>query len=312
MAKQANPTVVGGFVVAAVVLAVAGIITFGSGDWLREEYKFVAYFDDSVSGLDVGAPIRYKGVQVGSVSGIKATWHGKDDVRPRIPVELTFIEGSVEQSDSMQEAYPDTYAFIQSLVMERGLKAELKQDSFVTGKLYVALDFKPDEPLRQMGHTELPEIPTTLAGLSKLQKSLEELPIDKLINQAIETLAAIEARVEDPKLGEFLAKLDQLVADLDAEVKPLSESALATMEGARSLMQNADAQVKPLSSSTEDTMAEARTVLANLNKTLGEDSALLHQLAVLMEEFTEAAQAVRLLADYIERHPEAIITGKGD
>ena len=91
-----------------------------------------------------------------------------------------------------------------------------------------------------------------------------------------------------------------------------SESALATMKSARSLMENVDAQVKPLSSSTEDTMAEARAVLANLNKTLGEDSALLHQLAVLMEEFTEAAQAIRLLADYIERHPEALITGKGD
>ncbi len=164
MAKHANPTVVGGFVVGAVVLVVGGVITFGSGDWLRDEYQFVAYFDSSVSGLDIGAPIRYKGVQVGSVSGIKAAWHGSDQLR--IPVALTIIQGSVEASKEKQSQFADPYEFMEHLIVNRGLKAELQQDSFVTGKLYVALDFKPDEPMRRLGGSELPEIPTTTAGMA--------------------------------------------------------------------------------------------------------------------------------------------------
>jgi paraquat-inducible protein B len=354
MAKKANPTVVGGFVVGAVVLAVGGIITFGKGDLFAEEFKYVAHFESSVSGLDVGAPIRFSGVQVGTVSDVRAVWN-EDFTKARIPVELTFDTGSVQAPSTGTGPTPieaDPIA-VMSRMIDRGLRAELLQDSFVTGKQYVGLEFYPETEARLLGGTDLPEMPTVEAGLARIRKNIEELPFEEVLESTIAALDAIEALVANPEIEKLVANFNRLVEDVDAEISPLSESVRGTLEDARALMQSVDAEVRPLSESTQVTLGDARAFLestdeqlasvseglskllsdvdaevqplsssaiatldearegiAYLNKALGEDNTMVYRTAGLLEELTEAARAVRILADFIERHPEAFLSGK--
>jgi paraquat-inducible protein B len=338
MAKQANPTVVGGFIVGAIALTVAGIITFGSGSWFREEYKYVAYFEDSVRGLSVGAPIRYRGVQVGNVSRIQAVWQQEGE-QLLIPVELNFVRGTNEVvPDELQQAYPDPGEFMELLIRERGLKATLRQDSFVTGKLFVAVEFLPDEPIRLIGADGRPEIPTSRTGLlAKIEKSIGELPIEELAENLLQSVVSLNARLDDPKIDRVLTNLDQLIVDLDAQVVPLSDSARGTMDDARALMRRIDGQVDPVASSTRATMDDARALirgideevepvassardaigeaedlLASVNGALGEEYAMLYRFTVLLEDMAQAARAIRSLADLLERHPEALLAGKNE
>jgi paraquat-inducible protein B len=351
MAKHANSTLVGAFVVGAATLAVGGVIVFGGGDYFQEENRYVSYFEGSVSGLDIGAPIRFRGVELGNVTDIRAVWTA-DGADLHIPVELTFVEGRDEVPPMLRQTYPDTDAFVQHLVENRGLRAVLRQDSFVTGKLYVALELRPDEPVRRFGDGTIPEIPTSATELDKLKKSLAELPIKELFEQISETIAAVQTLVNDPemkrlpanlnelvvgldaqvdplsesvqgaigdarelmqnanaKLDQSHARVDRLLADIDAQVVPLSESAQGAIGDARALMQNTNDEVEHLSTSTQETMDEAQRLLANLNKSFGEEY-LAHQVVALLEELEGAARAIRTLAEQLERHPEALISGK--
>lgn len=379
MAKKANPAVVGGFVVGAAALAVVGVLVFGKGDLFQEEFRYVAHFDSSVAGLDIGAPIRFKGVQVGSVSDVRAVWN-VDQESIRIPVELTFVSGAIEApSAAVAASLEETSPYeVMSRLIERGLRAELGQDSFVTGKLHVALEFYPGTEVRLLGGSSMPEIPTTEAGLAKLAKSLEELPVGELLERANSTLAALESLLANPQIEEAVQNLNRLMASVEGEVQPLSESARATLEDLRSLLanvdgevqplaqaaqgtleelrsvlrqvdeelgplaestrttldqarefladadgqlagvsadlrvllQDVDAQVEPLSASTVAALDEARGTLGRLNEVLGEGGALNYRTIGLLEELTEAARAVRLLAAFLERHPEAFLSGK--
>ena len=325
MAKKANPAVVGVFVVGAAVLTVGLVLIFGGGEFFKEELRFVAHFEDSVKGLEVGAPIRFKGVPVGTVSGISAVWN-VDEESVRIPVTLTFVRGAVKAPTRQVERSirkRDPYELINGLI-ERGLRAELAMDSIVTGKLFVALEFYPESPLNLLGGAELPEMPTMKGGLAKLAKSLEELPIEQLIERAIKTIDSIEAVVSDPDLPKLVDNLNELVESLETEVEPLSQSAQDTLEDVRSMLskaeqsldaltadisalaQDLDAQVEPLASATIETLEQAQGAIGNI----GDDPALVHQAMILLEELSEAARAIRTLADYLERHPEALLRGK--
>jgi paraquat-inducible protein B len=328
MAKHASPTRVGAFVVGAAALAVAGILTFGRGDMFRKQFKMIAFFESSVSGLDIGAPMRFRGVQVGSVSGIHAVWSSAEDVI-RIPVELTFVGGTVRTPANQAHEFldVDTEQMMERLI-QRGLRAELRQDSLVTGKLFVALDFYPDVPIRRLGDSDLPEMPTAEAGLDKLRKEIEQLELGKLVDQAISAIAAIERLATNPKIEETLTKLmdlfdktDQrfgpvlgstqetldelqaLVRSVDAEVKQVSAAA-------QKLLASADAQVEPIGTRFQATIDEARETVGQVQGLVGGDSALHYRVVALLEEMAAAARSIRVLADFLERHPEAILTGK--
>jgi paraquat-inducible protein B len=329
MSKQASATRVGAFVVGAAVLTVAGILIFGRGDPFREQFKMVAFFESSVAGLDIGAPLRFRGVPVGTVSGIHAVWSSEEEAI-RIPVELAFVSGSVRTPADLEAhefPYMDTQELMERLI-ERGLRAELQQDSIVTGKLFVALDFYPDSPIRRLGGTELPEMPTTETGLDKLKREIEQLELRKLVDQAIEAIAAIERLATNPKIEQSLAKLMDLFDNTDQRLAPVLSSTEETLKELQSLVRSVDAEVKevsaaaqkliagvdaqvePLGATLQAALDEARATMGQAHGLMEDDSTLLYRVAKVLEELAAAARSVRVLADFLERHPEAILTGK--
>jgi paraquat-inducible protein B len=341
MANRANPTIIGAFVVGAVALIVGGLVVFGSVQWLRRPPTYVMFFDSSVTGLRVGAPVEFRGVKVGEVSKIQARW-GSEWIAVYITLDTRGVVGHRPDDANVLER-----------AIEGGGKAQLRMQSLITGQLYVAFDLFPAMPIRFVGlDTSVPEIPTVptqlqLLGdrLEKVFKGFESAQLDKLATSAGQTVDDIGALARSPELRaavraghELLVSADKLVQRVDREAGPLLASLKETSDIARRLMAQVDgevpalravlkdaqqlmagvrAEVGPVAStlrsagdSAKATLETARATLASVDRTVEEDSRLGYQLGRTLQELTAAARALRALADYLDRHPESLLTGK--
>jgi phospholipid/cholesterol/gamma-HCH transport system substrate-binding protein len=141
--NRANPKVIGAFVVGAVALVVIGVLLLGGAQWLTQKRTFVAYFEGSVKGLNVGAPVEFQGVRVGSVTDIQLQFLTAEK-EFRIPVFIQI------EPDKMTEVGRriELHGQLLKPLVERGLRAQLEMQSIVTGQLAVQLGFHPDTPIR--------------------------------------------------------------------------------------------------------------------------------------------------------------------
>jgi len=303
MSKQANKTLIGAFVVGAVVLVVIGILTFGSGQFMREMKKFVLYFDGSIKGLNVGAPVIIRGVKVGEVTDIKVRFEG-EDFAVRTPV---FIEIDPDRFSEFSEQKAGQYLKrlrlnkMVDLLIKRGLRAQLQSQSLVTGQLLVSLDFHPDKPINlvgsETGYQEMPTIPSTMEALTK---TVEKLPLEELVNRVMEIVKGIDRVINSPELQGSISSLNQ------------------ALKSVQKLIQNVDGQIEPLSSSAKETikaataaLEEARGTLSNVKKNTAETSTLRYEVDNTLRELSTAARSLHDLADYLQRHPESLLRGKG-
>src|SRR5262245_5922883 len=165
MGKKVSPTMIGAFVVGALALAVIGVAVFGSGRLFRKTQEFVLYFDRSVNGLRVGAPVKFKGVEVGAVTRIELSL-GQRVIRQgevHIPVVIELDAKRIAEKGGRVEM---TQAALDEAIAA-GLRGQLATESFVTGVLYVELDFHPGSPVRlereaDVHILEIPTLPTAL------------------------------------------------------------------------------------------------------------------------------------------------------
>ncbi len=329
MAKKANPTAVGSFVLGALVLFVAGTYVLGRGRLFQDDLRFVCNFESSVAGLDIGAPVRFNGVKVGEVSNIQAVWlMGEEGILT--PVTLSFGRDSIKPppgTSAADFAERDPYDVMDRLI-ETGLRAELLPDSFVTGKLYVAMQSYPDSPVNLKGGTTLPEIPTREAGLVAFAKSIGDLPIQELIEDLLATVRSFRAMADDIEVRETIASVRRLVERVDGQVEPVTLSLRESLQAveaaaarAAELLETTDskldltiddvrADVLPLASSMEETLKSMRTTLGRIDESIGDDSEVVYRIVVLLEDLAEAARSITGVARTLERNPEALIKGK--
>src|SRR5690349_5924191 len=153
MNKKISPALIGAFVIGALALIVIAIVVFGSGRLFRQTRDFVLYFDNSVNGLRIGAPVKIKGVEVGSVKDIRLQLERTEE--PKIPV---IIEIDLEKFTSRGATIAAQTAMdrqaLQRVIVERGLRGQLEMESLVTGLLYVSLDFFPGTPIHLVQRTD--------------------------------------------------------------------------------------------------------------------------------------------------------------
>lgn len=331
MSRKANPAVVGGFVLGAIVLGVASVFFFGGGKFFKTTETYVSFFEGSLKGLEVGAPVTFRGVRVGSVQEIKVVYDLKNN-NLKIPVvfqiDLDRLEvlghgGAIPETRS--EANKEDSALVQ-----RGLRAQLQMRSLVTGQLAVNLDFFPDSKIvrheRYKGMEEFPTVPSEVEKFrdlaAKLVARLEDMQIDEIADDLRNLLNSMNALVTSKELEDAIKGADRLVnsPDLKASLQSLKsalENADEAMQSVRRLADNADRQLVPLAEglrrASDDLgtlLDEATRVFESVESSLSEDSDLRVRAVAAMEEVAEAARSVRILADYIERHPEAFLKGK--
>jgi paraquat-inducible protein B len=278
MSKQANKTAIGVFVVGAVVLAVAAIIVFGSGKFFVKTDLFVAYFPGSVKGLRIGAPVVFRGVKIGEVTKMKL-YSIRKDLAVVIPVifkvdpdsihDVGTVVGTDEKSDEQH----------MRAMIERGLRARMDTQSFVTGQKMINIDFYPDTPVRLLGKDgidlgeDIFEIPTIKTLEQEIGKTIEEIPIGELAESLKNSLKGIEGFVTSDEFRKSLHYFKQtlkeareLVSHVDKKIDPLFADVEQTLKDAQAVLRNVDSQVDPLAGSIIRTSDEARKLVNNVNK----------------------------------------------
>ena len=251
------------------------------------------FFSDSVRGLEVGAPVEFQGIKIGEVIDIELQFD-PEKVEFQIPV---IVEFEPERIGFKEQSKAEGTAMDQKL-LDKGLRAQLKTGSLLTGKLYIDLDFYPDaEPatLKSIdGQTVIPTVPTTIeaitASLNRFMKRLDELPMETIGRDLQETIAGLDRIVNSPELRESLASLEQILA----EVRQLSVSA--------------NTETLPRINAA---LGQLDRTLIELNGALSADAPLRHELRAAMRELAGAGRALRELAELLDRHPESLIRGKG-
>jgi paraquat-inducible protein B len=325
MSKPIGKPIIGAFVVGAVAIVVAGLFVLGGGKFLKKKYMRVMYFDGSVKGLRVGAPVTFRGVEVGSVSNI-AIRANTEDLTTRIPVLIEIDPDSIETTGGhLDDQLPR--------LIKRGLRARLELQSLVTGQLLIELDFKPDTKARLVGgKTKYAEIPTVPSTLSKFAKELEKIPLHEIGHRVTAILASIDKFMDNPELNQSVHNLNQtildlqkLVQDVGRHIDPLMSSATAAVGHADELVLNVNKQIDPLAADIKKTatavtgaadaarpaLKEAGKAMANIAALTAKGSEERRQLDSTLKELRAAARSIKIFAEYLERHPEALIRGKG-
>ena len=308
MSKRGSPRAVGLFVVGAVVLAVFSVMVFGSGKFFRDKVAFVVYFDASVAGLDVGAPVKFRGVPVGAVKEIMFRIPGDEGRRYddyAIPVVFEMDMNAIRHRGGTIDLRNE--ALVDSMIAE-GFRAQLMLESFVTGKRFISLDVLPGtevnlENLPEARYKEIPDAPTAefdvlQAQVQRILAKIEAAPIDSMFIALTDAIQAMEL-VSSQQLPETMEALehalegiDQFVTRADGRVDRFAED------------------LHTVSQSLTLTLDEMRMTMADLRTQMAPESPITYRLTQTLAELENTARAFRVLAEYLEQNPAALVRGK--
>jgi paraquat-inducible protein B len=333
LSKKANPTLVGAFVLIALALTLAAIVVLGKIKLKDNRLRCVAFFTGSLYGLDIGAPVTFRGVTVGRVNAVSINFDKKNS-NYVIPVYLD-IEQKPDLSGGKESNWkPAELRAMLDQLIGQGLRAQLKISSLLTSKLYIDLAFFPNAETRQHNQdTALFEIPTQPSGLEQITQKLESLPLNEILNKTAAALDGInnivnskETRNALGSLESTMDRLNGLLARADAEFPALAvelKKALTNFAAlsatANTLLHTADKELPVMSAELQHLLAGLNATAGALTKTLtnveqltAKDSLLSYQVAASLREIERAAASVRQLTDYLQQHPNALVFGQGE
>jgi paraquat-inducible protein B len=289
-----------------------------------KKVRWLLHFSGSVRGLTIGAPVEFRGIRIGQVLDVKLRFNLKD-VEFRIPVLVEIEPDRLEAEDLGVSA--DERRQVMDQLVEKGLRAQLKTGSFVTGQLYVDLDLHPHAAPAKINwsaaNPEFPTVPSQMdeltMSLTALMDKLKQLPIEEIGNGLKDTVQGAGRLVNSPDLLQAIKDLqgtleafNNVAGDLDREVMPdLKKAAGAlsdTLKDGQGLLKAMRSDLAP---ALQKAIVEAQKTLVAAQTTLNSESPLQHELKRVLSELSAAARSIRVMADYLERHPDALIRGKG-
>ncbi|HYL57886.1 MAG TPA: MlaD family protein [Candidatus Acidoferrales bacterium] len=320
MGKRINPAAVGVFVLGALALILMAVVLFGSGNLFRKTHEFVIYFGGDVSGLRVGAPVKFKGVELGQVVQIRLRLeqdvnreNGKLKANVRIPVIIALDEEKIlaHGGNTIDLSDPHT---IPNLIKE-GMRAQLGSDSFVTGLMYVALDIEPNTPIQMIAPPgsplqEIPAIPTPLeqaqAVAVRIFERLDKVDFPGVFHELTQTMDSINQIAASPELKQVLAHSEKT-----------REQLYNTMGTVQQTFNNVNTHVRPISEALQKTSTsadaaakQAKITLGTVNTTIEPGSPVNYQIVQTLQDVSAAARSIKELTDYLQRNPSAIVRGR--
>lgn len=243
----------------------------------------ILYFTDSIRGLSIGSPVEFRGVTVGEVTSVNVVYdEAENDFR--FPIGVTLYPGRLATMATEGAAATTDLAVRQmrwNALTDRGLRYQLRTANLLTGQLYVALDFFPEAPKAHIDWTKTPPVlPTVMGSMTEVQ----------------ETFSRLARKFEK-------MPLDQIGGDLRQSLRTLNR----TLDNADTFFKRLDTDITP---AARIALEEARRTFGTAERTFKTDAPLQQDIRETLREVSRAAQAMRVLADYLERHPEAVLRGK--
>jgi paraquat-inducible protein B len=318
MGKRVSPAAIGAFVVASFAILIVALIVVGSGRIFTRPVRFICMFQGNLNGLKIGAPVKVRGVQIGTVATIQLRLlPSQGRMLPgikglRLPVIID-VDRSQLLARGGTGAALDKSGFDDAI--KQGMRAQLATESLLTGLLYIDLGLHPNTPIKFVLEPGGPyrEIPTVRTDLAQLQERLthtldkfDKVDFQALVVSITDAANSIKTLTGSPELKAALESLKGTIANLNQAVN-----------SARDLINNANAKVGPLvtdiresSDEANKTMKETRAVLVSLQQTLDPNSPLAVHLNQTLESLTETSQSLGEFADYLHRNPGALLRGK--
>jgi paraquat-inducible protein B len=319
--KKASPTTLGLFLVLGLTLGVVGVFLFSSRTLFHPMQESILYFDGSLKGLNQGAPVKFRGVNIGRVEHVLIR-HNQATNDFAMPVIIA-IDTKVAQSKSDENLQIGSQERL-DLLVSQGFRARLDADSLVTGVLYVNLDMvrNPPPPAFHQIIPEYHEIPTLPSGVQRFLENLENVDLPGISTKLNTLLARLDTSVRELDVSGINASITNLLGSANnlvtsPDLTNAITAAKSTLERAQVLVNRIDNRVDPLADSLTDTLSDSRKALAdlrlaiqNVSRLIGPDSSFGSELSQALQQLGNASRAVADLAEFLERNPDALVTGR--
>jgi paraquat-inducible protein B len=336
MKRKASATLIGTFVVAGIALIAIAIIALAGNNLFTRKERTVMYFSGSVYGLQVGAPVVFRGVRVGSVESIEVFYDRKNDSYA-IPVVAVLDSNAVSGLDGKRGSEPALPALV-----ARGLSAQLSMQSLLTGLLYVDLDLRPKlDPQLRGSRRDAIEIPTTATAIQNLREQFDGMDfrriaedISAIASSAREVVGGPQIKQAMDDLAEITSTFKRISNRLDKRIDPLADELQRSLVSTRKAMDGMGQAAQSVNTTAEglgktsDQVSEllapnaplvtnlqraadavARTATALREATSG-DSRLMTGADQALGDLSRAARALRDLAEALEQQPDSLLRGR--
>jgi paraquat-inducible protein B len=309
---------IGAFIVGAVILVFIALLFFSGGRLFADKERVVMHFEGSVQGLQVGAPVKLKGVVLGEVADIELYFE-KDNQTVITAVTADLI---MERINSMSGSISSHFL---NDAITNGLRAQLNYQSLLTGLLYVELDFYPDTALRLYDFQDTyTEIPTRATSLEEITQSIQELDLKGLVDNLNSLTEQVGAIVSDGEIQQTLNNFNRVAVSiertsdsLNSELTGLNKNLNGTLHEVDVLLKELNTQAPQLAQSFQASLDELHQSLESFNEAttsvnnmLSEDAPLVYQLNHTLMDISRSAQALRSMSETLDQQPEAILRGR--
>jgi paraquat-inducible protein B len=308
---------------------VVALFSFGGINFFEKPQRFVVYFNESVHGLDQGSQVKLRGVRVGRVIDLTIRYDRQrnDSV---VAVVCEFSKDVINDNRGQPINVADR-AELQALV-DRGLRARLEVQALATGMLFVGLDFRdpaenPADPQPvDSRHVVVPFVPSAIeefqASITEILANLKRIDFGGISKGLTTVLAEIPKRLDGVDLKGVTEQWKKTGAQIEAltngpQVKETFENLNRAVSDLRATIAKLDAQIEPAGKEVQATLGEAKKAVqafndaANAARTfIAEQAWVGEELGDTLGHLNEAADSVKQLADYLERNPNAILTGR--
>ena len=320
-----NALLIGGFVIAALAMIVIAVLWLSGNNLFKKQQEAMIFYKGNVTGLYVGAPVGFRGVTIGQVEDIgievdSATLNALVPVRVKLQADALRFSGS-----------KDTPIDIAALV-QRGLRARLVAQSFVTGQKSIELDFVPNTPSTLIGNSSRPEIPALAERFGALIDQVAELPLRETVQDIRDTvkelrgtLTSVQHALDSAQtvLGTTSKELAQTGGESRVTLKVATEAirqvqinSAATLgaitqlsEATRSTVLGAQPELQRTLAGTREAAESARLAMVRVAEMTAPNASLRSDLDAAVRDLSQAARGLRDWSELLEEKPNAIIFG---
>lgn len=326
MASNRSYTVIGAFLLGALILLTGAVLAFGNTGLFKQQRQAIIFFNQSVLGLTHGSRVLFRGVQVGTVRKVQLRLApGGGDARIAVKIDM-----SGDDVVSLNGTQASNELTIQEMV-KRGLRAQLVVYSYVTSQLAVNLDFKPNSKpnfVVDPDKLERPEIPAVPSEISQLKDTVAEIPwqktlksVDDAVHQMVSLAQDMDRTVNTlgPSLAQTSDDTQQTLKTVQQAIKQNNAQLQATIKSVRTLSDNAndavvthDQQIDKLLTSAQKTSDNLATLSRNLKNVSDPDSGTRQDIDASLRDLSAAMTSLRQFADTIKRDPHTLLYGSPD